>query len=121
MKKSPMQIVADAHGGKEKLVDKILPLLEKVVGLGAETKEALKKRLQSSANAKLMRLLRTLDEIEKKFGSRDKLAEAYINLVGRAKDAEYVKAVGQYAPGRLLDLYRSVERRLSRKSKKKAA
>ena len=117
MKKSPMQTVADAHGGKEKLVDKIVPLIEKVIGRGEETKEALKKSLQAAANAKLLRIERTLAQIEQQFGSRDKLADAYMKLVGRIKDAEYRKAIGRYAPGRLLDLYRSAERRWSRKNK----
>ena len=117
MKKSPMQTVTETHGGKDKLVDKMLPLIEKVVGRGEETKDALKKRLQSAANAKLLRLERTLNQIENQFGTRDNLAEAYVKLAGRVKDADYHKALGRMAPGRLLDLYRATEKRLSRKNK----
>lgn len=117
MKKSPFQRVAEAYGGKDKLVEKVLPLIEKVVGRGEETKEELKKRLQSAANSKLLRLERTLSEIEKRFGTRDKLVDAYMKLVGRVKDGDYQKAIARLAPARLLDLYRSAERRISRKNK----
>lgn len=117
MKKTPRQQVTEAHGGKEQLVDKILPVLEKVVGRGEETKESLKKRLQSAANSKLLRLERTLTEIDRRFGGRARLADAYVTLCGRLKDADFRKAVERYTPGRLLDVYRSAERRLSRKKK----
>jgi len=117
MKKSPLQKVTQTHGGKDKLVEKVLPLIEKVVGRGDESKDALKKRLQSAANSKLLRLERSLSEIEKQFGTRAKLADAYMKLVGRTKDADYQKAIGRLAPGQLLDRYRATERRLARKNK----
>jgi hypothetical protein len=117
MKKSPLQTITQTHGGKDKLVEKVLPLIDKVVGRGDETKDALKKRLQSAANAKLLRLERTLSEIEKQFGTRDKLADAYMKLVGRAKDADFRKAIGRLSPGALLDRYRVAERRIARKTK----
>jgi hypothetical protein len=117
MTKTPKQQVTEGFGGKEQLVDKILPLLEKVVGRGEETKEALKKRLGAVASSNLLRLERTLGEIDRRFGGRDKLADAYVKLVGRVKDADFRKAVERYTPGKLLDVYRSAERRLSRKNK----
>ena len=115
MKKTPMQLVTEAHGDKGKLVDKIMALVDKVVGRGDETKEAHKKRLLATSSFKLMRLERTLATIEKQFGSRDKLADAYVSLVGRVKDADYRRALGSYPPGRLLDMYASAERRAKRK------
>ena len=115
MKKTPMQMVTETHGDKDKLAEKIMGLVDKVVGRGEETKEAHKKRLLSASNAKLIRLARTLQAIETRFGSRDKLADAYISMIGRAKDVDYRKAIGAYPPGRLLDLYVAAERRSKRK------
>jgi len=115
MKKTPMQTVSEAHGDKGKLVDKILAHVGRVIARGDETGEAQKKRLLAASSAKLLRLERTLAAIEKEFGSREKLADAYVTLVGRVKDVDYRKAVGNYPPGRLLDMYTSAERRAKRK------
>jgi hypothetical protein len=115
MKKTPMQKVAEIHGDKDKLVEKILGLIDRVASRGDESREDHKKRLLSASNAKLVRLERTLAAIDKQFGSRDKLADAYVALVGRAKDADYRQALGAYPPGRLLDLYTAAERRSRRK------
>lgn len=115
MKKTPMQTVTETHGDKEKLVNKILAHVGRVVARGEETGEAQKKRLLAASSAKLLRLERTLAAIEKQFGSRDKLADAYVALVGRVKDVDYRRAVGSYPPGRLLDMFMSAERRVKRK------
>lgn len=115
MKKTPMQIVIETHGDKAKLVDKIMARIDRAVGRGDEAAEAHKKRLLASSSTKLMRLERTLAAIEKEFGSRDKLADAYVTLVDRVKDADYRRTVGSYPPGRLLDMFTSAQRRAKRK------
>ena len=51
-KKSPLARVKDEFGGKDKLVDKIVGVLDS----GDESKDDLRKRLLGVANGKLIRL-----------------------------------------------------------------
>jgi hypothetical protein len=114
MKKTPLQQVADL-GGKDKLVDKLSDLLEK----GEESKDELKQRLLAASNAKLLRLHGIASEIKSKFnGSREKLVEAILGKLNKVKDADYKAKMLSFTPGRLLDLYRSVERRVGGAKKK---
>ena len=99
-KKTPLQVVNEEHGGKEKLVDSIIGLVEK----GDEDKDELKQRLLTSSNKKLIRLLGTLKTVHDQYGSRAKLAEAVAAAKGRAKDADYVRKLGTYASTRLLGM-----------------
>ena len=118
-KKSPLGRMKDEHESKEKLVDKLVGLLGQIVG-GDESKEDVKGRLLAASNKKLLRLLTVGNEIKTSFGSIDKAAEAVAKTLGRAKDADYVKKLKTYTPSRLLDLYRTAEKRAG-KLKKAAA
>ena len=109
-KKSPLARTKDEHESKEKLVDKLVGLLG-TIHTESESKEDLKGRLLSASNKKLHRLLAVGTEIKSTFGSVDKAAEALAKTLGRAKDGDYVKKLKTYAPARLLDLYRSAEKR----------
>ncbi len=106
--KTPLQTVNEQHGGKEKLVDKLMGLIEK----GEQEAEELKARLLSASNKKLLRLLRITETIRQKYGSADKLAEAVAAALGRAKDSDYVRRLGEYSPAKLLDIASSLERRV---------
>jgi hypothetical protein len=110
--KTPLQVVNDVHGGKEKLVEKLSGLIEK----GEDGAEDLKNRLKKVSNAKLVRLLAVAQTVKDKYGSKDKLVSAVADALGRAKDADYVKRLGQYSPAKLLDMVKSLG-----KSKSKAA
>jgi hypothetical protein len=106
-KKTPLQTVKE-QGGKEKLVDKIVGLIES----GGEEADELKKRLLAASNSKLLRLAQIGETLKQKYGgSRDKLAAEVASALGRAKDNDYVKRLGEYSPGRLLDLAQSLARR----------
>jgi hypothetical protein len=104
-KKSPFARVTDLHGTKEKLVDKIVDTLER----GDEDKEALKTRLQTSSNTKLLRLLANTTEVRDRFGSTEKLVDAILATMRRHKDVDYRQKLLSYSPARLLDLHRSRE------------
>jgi hypothetical protein len=106
MTTTPFQKVQQLHGGKEQLVDKITDVLER----GEESKEDLKKRLQSSSNTKLLRLLETATELKDRFGSKEKLVAAILDKLGRRQDADYRTKLLAWSPGRLLDLHRAKER-----------
>ena len=103
---TPFQKVQQLHGGKEQLVDKITDVLER----GEESKDDLKKRLQSSSNTKLLRLLETATELKDRFGTKEKLVDAILTKLGRKQDADYRKKLLAWSPGRLLDLHRAKER-----------
>ena len=88
-----------------------------MIELGEETKDQAKVRLLAASNAKLLRLHAVAKEIKDKFGSTDKLVEAVVAQLGRAKDKDYRQALTRHTPARLLDLYRSAGRSAKRTAK----
>ena len=117
-KKSPFARITGEHESKEKLVDKLVGMLGQISVDKSESGEDLKGRLLGASNKKLLHLLEVGGEIKSKFGSVEKAAEALAQSLGRAKDADYVTKLKTFAPGKLLDLYRTAEKRA--KSKKAA-
>jgi hypothetical protein len=103
--KTPLQQVNDEHGGKQKLVDKLVGLLD------SDDKDSLKNRLLTASNKKLLRLAQISETVKSKYGSPAKMAESVAGLVGRAKDSDYVKKLTAYTPGRLLDMAESLAKR----------
>ncbi len=114
--KSPFKRVSEDHGGKEKLVDAIVEVLDR----GDEDKDALKKRLQSSSNTKLLKLLATATELKSKFGSKEKLVDALLAQLGRQKDVDFRTKLLTYSPARLLDMHKVREAQQRRVAAKKA-
>jgi hypothetical protein len=104
--KSPLEVVNDQFGGKDKLVDKLVALLE-----SDEPKEELRKRLLAVANKKLLRLHRVATTVKDKYGSRDKLVEQTATSVNRAKDKDYRTRLESYSTSRLVDIAAVSERR----------
>jgi len=96
-----------AHGSKEDLVKK---LVEPLAAEDQDT-DALSARLSKASNAQLLRLLRVVDAVKEKYGSRAKLIEAVGKAVGKAKDKDFLAKLGSFSLPRLLDLARSAERR----------
>ncbi len=115
-KKSPLGRTKEEHGSKEKLVDKLVTLLGQITK-GDESKEDLKGRLLAASNKQLLRLEQVGHTIKEKFGSLEKLAEQTATAVGRAKDAPYVAKLKAMTPAKLLDLFRSAEKRGKKKVK----
>ncbi|HEY3356668.1 MAG TPA: hypothetical protein VGQ83_25685 [Polyangia bacterium] len=113
-KKSPFKQVMDTHGGKEQLVDKIVDVVEH----GDEDKDAFKKRLQTSSNTKLLRLLARATELKDQFGSKEKLVDAILATMKRQKDADFRKKLLGFSPARLLDLHHSKARAAKAAAKK---
>ena len=105
--KTPLETVKEHHGGKDKLVDKILGVLDG----GGDDKGALKERLLAASNQKLLRLAKISETMKAKYGSRDQLVHTVAGALGRAKDNDYVRRLGEYTPGRLLDMAQSLAKR----------
>jgi len=107
--KAPLAEVNE-QDGKEKLVDRIMGLIDR----GEEESEALKLRLLAASNKKLLRLAQIGETMKTQYGgSREKLAEGVAQALGRAKDNDYVKALGTYTPGRLLDMAREAKKKVA--------
>jgi hypothetical protein len=110
-KKTPLAQVNDTFGGKDKLVDKLVSLLE-----SDEAKDEVRKRLLSVSNSKLLHLHEVASMVKEKYGSRDKLLDAAAQALGRAKDKDYKAKLEGYSTAKLLDVTLIAERRARRAS-----
>jgi hypothetical protein len=106
LKTSPLARVKEEFGGKDKLVDKIVGVLDS----GDESKDELRKRLLGVSNTKLIRLFSVATKT-KQAGGHDKLVATTAEKLNRAKDKDYVAKLESYSAGRLLDVLSSAERR----------
>ena len=106
-KPTPLQKVKDLHGGKDKLVDKLVGILD----LDGESKSELTARLRAAPNSKLLRLFDAISEIKERFSGKAGLVDNLLGLMGRAKDEDYKEKLLTYSPTRLLDMLRSWEKK----------
>ena len=86
---SPLARVKEEFGGKDKLVDKIVGVLDS----GDESKDELRKRLLGVSNTKLVRLFSVATRT-KQAGGHDKLVTSTAEKLNRAKDKDYVTKLG---------------------------
>lgn len=117
MKKAPLSSVKERFENKEKLVAAVQKLATSELWLDRVSSV---KGLGRVSNAKLLRLHGVLTDAQKRFGTRDKLISAIIELARRTKDKDYATSLGTYPLPRLLDLHGSLEKR-SKASSKPAA
>jgi pyruvate/2-oxoglutarate dehydrogenase complex dihydrolipoamide acyltransferase (E2) component len=106
LKTGPLARVKEEFGGKDKLVDKIVG----VIDTGDESKDELRKRLLGVSNTKLIRLFSVATRT-KQAGGHDKLVAATAEKLKRAKDKDYVAKLDGFSDGRLLDMAQSAEGR----------
>jgi len=117
MAQTPIAIVKDRFGSKEKLVKAIEGLATKDLWLDRVNED---RGLGRVSNAKLLRLHATLEDAKKRFGSREKLIKAICKIENRDKDQGYQSRLGSYPLPRLVDLHDAADKR-SKKPKKAAA
>jgi|SRR5688572_5323363 len=120
MKKPPLRLVKDSFQSKEKLVEAVQKLATADLWIDRVNSE---KGLARVANGKLVRLHAILTDAKQRFGSRDKLIAAILELEKRSKDAGYKARLEQYPLPRLLDAHQVADRKAKAKSegpKKKA-
>ena len=118
MKKSPVAVVKDKFSSKDKLVEAVQKLASADLWLDRVNGE---KGLAKVSNQKLLNLHTALTDAQKRFGSRDKLISAILELNKRTKDAGYTARIKKFPLPQLLDLHASVERAGKRVVTKKAA
>ena len=115
LKLSPLARVKEEFGGKDKLVDKIVGVLDS----GDESKDELRKRLLGVSNTKLVRLFSVATRT-KQAGGHDKLVATTAEKLKRAKDKDYVAKLDDFSNGRLLDMLQSAEGRSASSAAPKA-
>jgi hypothetical protein len=106
--KSPLSLVKDKFGDKEKLVAAVEKFVGDELWVSRENKN---KGLAHVSNAKLLRLHATFSEVKEKFGTRAKLIDAILDLEKRTKDDGYKSRLLKYPVPRLYDMYKSVSKR----------
>ncbi len=117
MKKSPVTVVKERFQSKEKLVEAVQKLA--TADLWIERLHA-DKGLAKVSNQKLIKLHDVLTDAKQRFGSRDKLISAILELKKRTKDAAYGAGLKKFALPQLLDLHASVDVAAKRAAKKAA-
>ena len=106
----PAAAVKQLHGSKEQLVASLVgPLSE---GVPDADEDALRARLATASNQKLIHLAGVVAEVKKRYGNRSKM----IALIAGAqkKDNDYLAKLATIPLPRLLDLARAGERRAKR-------
>jgi hypothetical protein len=118
MKKSPVAVVKERFASKDKLVEAVQKLATGDLWID---RVSAGKGLAKVSNQKLLKLHNVLSDAQKRFGSRDKLVSAILELKKRSKDAAYTASLKKFPLPQLLDLHASVERAGKRVVTKKAA
>jgi hypothetical protein len=105
--RGPRAAVVAKYTDKEKLVATLVaPLAQE-----GQDQDALRARLLKASNHQLLHLARTVEAVNKKWGSRAKLITALSTAEKKAKDKDYVTKLGTLGLPQLLDLALSAERR----------
>jgi len=118
VKKTPVQTVTERFETKEKLVEAVTKLATGDLWLDRTNED---KGLARTSNAKLLRLHSILEDAKKRFGSRDKLISAILELEKRVKDPGYKTRLAGFPLPRLVDQHDAAARRSKRAEKKPKA
>jgi hypothetical protein len=106
--KTPLAQVKEKFNDKAKLVAAVQKLAGDDLWIDRTNKN---KGLGHVSNAKLIRLHDTFSAVKEKFGTRDKLIGAILDIEKRTKDDGYKTRLAKYPVPRLWDMYRSLEKR----------
>ncbi len=101
---TPLGAVKEKFGDKAKLVAAIEKLTGDALWLNRTNAG---KGLAHVSNAKLLKLHATFTEVKTKFGTRDKLIDAILELDKRSKDAGLRQKISAWPVPRLYDAYKS--------------
>jgi hypothetical protein len=106
--KTPLALVKEKYENKAKLVAAVEKLAGDELWVDRTNKS---KGLGHVSNSKLIRLHDTFSAVKEKFGTRDKLIGAILEIEKRTKDDGYKTRLAKYPVPRLWDMYRSLEKR----------
>jgi hypothetical protein len=116
--KSPVALMKEKFGEKKSLVEALEKLTKDDLWVARTNKD---KGLAHVSNAKLLRLHAIFTTVKEKFGTRDKLITAILELTKRTKDDGYRASLSKHPVPRLFDLYKSTAKRTAAASAKKEA
>jgi hypothetical protein len=106
--KSPLALMKETFGDKAALVQAVEKLTSEELWVARTNKN---KGLAHVSNAKLLRLHATFTAVKEKFGTREKLIDAILDLRGRAKDGGLRDTLLGWPVPRLYDTYKSAAKR----------
>lgn len=109
---TPLTTLKEQHGSKAQLIDKLLPLIDK---LPDESDDACKKRLSNVANRKLLHLLALGKRVEE-LGGRDGIVKKIGELKGQPKDHEFADSLKRQTLGQLVDMVTSLQKKAGKVS-----
>jgi hypothetical protein len=115
--KTPLAAVKEKFGDKAALVAALEKLTADDLWVSRTNKD---KGLVHVSNAKLLRLHATFTEVKGKFGTRDKLVDAILELGKRSKDAAFREKLSAWPVPRLYDAYKSAMKRGSASAPRQA-
>jgi len=104
--KSPLQVVKDSFGDREKLVTELAGMVDDIHSKGDDD---LKTCLSHLSNKKLLRMYRIEQKVRENYGDRAKLVAHIVEArakAGLTADENFTTALAGYSKGRLLDLAR---------------
>lgn len=107
MKSTPMQVVKNEFGSREKLVDQLAGMVDRHPDDGSA--DDTKKRLMGLSNQKLLRLYQVEQKVRERFGDRDQLVEQIIEArtkAGHTADDDFKAKLATYSKAQLLDMTR---------------
>ena len=104
----PLALVKEKFGDKAKLVEAVEKLTGDDLWVSRTNKD---KGLAHVSNAKLLRLHATFTEVKEKFGTREKLIDAILEIEKRTKDAGFRQRLSAWPVPRLFDAYKSATKR----------
>lgn len=110
-KDTPLQTMKKIYGTKDKLVDSVVDAVKHE----GESKEEAVARLKSVSNGKLLRMSAVAKAVADR-GGREKVIAAVGNAIGRTKDSDYLGKIGLLSSTRLMELLRSAEKHVSKRS-----
>ena len=116
--KTPLSRVKEQFKDKASLVAAVEKLAGTELWVARTNKD---KGLAHVSNAKLLRLHTTFTAVKEKFGTRDKLVSAVLELEKRAKDTGLLHKLSEWPVPRLWDAYRSAAKRSDAGAAKGAA
>jgi hypothetical protein len=106
--KTPLAVVKETFGEKAKLVEALEKLTGEALWVSRTNKD---KGLAHVSNAKLLRLHATFTAVKEKFGTREKLVDAILEIEKRDKDAGLRQKLLEWPVPRLFDAYKSAAKR----------
>ena len=106
--KTPLGVVKEKFGEKAKLVAALEKLAGEALWVSRTNKD---KGLKHVSNAKLLRLHATFTAVKEKFGTREKLIDAILELEKRTKDSGFRQKLLEWPVPRLFDAYKSAAKR----------